>query len=69
MFNNLFRNGCLWGLVRLFAVILILLLFIQFGRLIFEQIDTRAVVAEWEDNDSLLQTLPGGLQRFFAFVF
>jgi len=69
MFNNFFRNGCLWGLVRLFVVILILLLFIQFGRLIFEQIDTGAVVAEWEDNDSLLQTLPGVLQRFFAFVF
>lgn len=69
MSNNLFRDGCLWGIIRLLAIFLALLFFIQIGRLIFEQVDTRAAMAVWDDNNSLLQNLPAGIQRSIAFLF
>jgi hypothetical protein len=69
IYNKLNRGGCLWGFVRLVAAILILLLLVQFGRLMFERIDTGAAMAGWNFNDSFLESWPGFVQRFLAFLF
>lgn len=69
MSENLFRSGFLWGIIRLFSIFLIFLFFIQIGRLIFEQVDTGAVMAVWDDNNSLLQNIPAGIQWLIAFLF
>ena len=57
------------GFVRLIVPLIILLILTFLGRLIFENLDTNAVVAGWEDNNSLLQALPDGLQNLFATLF
>jgi hypothetical protein len=57
------------GFARLIAPFIILFFFIQLGRLIFEDLDTSAVIAGWEDNNSLFQALPDGLQDLFATFF